>query len=187
MIKALSRLALAAVLLFVLLQCIRPSIPTQPATAEIQAPPEIRPILETHCYACHSDQRRLSWFDQIVPGYWLVRHDILTARQHLNFSTLGAKPPAAQKGRTLRSRHHGPARSHASAPIPRPASRRPHDPRRPQHPQNLPRPLVESAESAQSRRVPAASANPAPPINLASVQPEPGGITPSIPPSKAGS
>ena len=77
--------------------CIRPGIPSQPATAEIQAPPEIRTILETHCYACHSDQRRLSWFDQIVPGYWLVRHDILTARQHLDFSTIGAKPAAAQK------------------------------------------------------------------------------------------
>jgi hypothetical protein len=32
-----------------------------------------------------------------VPGYWLVRYDILTAREHLDFSTLGARPPAAQK------------------------------------------------------------------------------------------
>jgi hypothetical protein len=32
-----------------------------------------------------------------VPGYWLVRHDILTAREHLNFSTLGSKPVTAQK------------------------------------------------------------------------------------------
>jgi len=31
------------------------------------------------------------------PGYWLVRCDILTAREHLNFSTLGAKPAAIQK------------------------------------------------------------------------------------------
>ena len=30
-------------------------------------------------------------------AYWLVRHDILTAREHLNFSTLGSKPAAAQK------------------------------------------------------------------------------------------
>ena len=43
-------------------------------------------------------RRRLSWFDQIVPGYWLVRRDILTARKHLDFSTIGAKPAAAQKG-----------------------------------------------------------------------------------------
>ncbi len=37
------------------------------------------------------------WFDQVVSAYWLVRHDILTAREHLNFSTLGSKPVAAQK------------------------------------------------------------------------------------------
>jgi hypothetical protein len=32
-----------------------------------------------------------------VPGYWLVRYDILTAREHLNFPTLGTKPAAVQK------------------------------------------------------------------------------------------
>jgi hypothetical protein len=82
---------------FAVLQLVRPGIPAKPATAELQAPPEVKHILEKDCYSCHSDQRRLSWFDQIVPGYWLVRHDILTAREHLNFSTLGAKPAAAQK------------------------------------------------------------------------------------------
>ncbi len=62
-----------------------------------EAPPAVKQVLEKDCYSCHSDERRLSWFDQIVPAYWLVRHDILTAREHLNFSTLGAKPAAAQK------------------------------------------------------------------------------------------
>jgi hypothetical protein len=81
-----------------LLQLVRPSIPTSPATAEVQVPTAVGHVLEKDCYSCHSDQRRLAWFDQIVPGYWLVRYDILTAREHLNFSTLGAKPAPAQKG-----------------------------------------------------------------------------------------
>ena len=91
------RLVTAAVLLFVLLQLVRPSIPEKAATAELQAPPEVKHVFEKDCYSCHSDQRRLSWFDQIVPGYWLVRYDILTAREHLNFSTIASKPAAAQK------------------------------------------------------------------------------------------
>ena len=95
--KILGRLLVAGVVAFALLQLVRPGIPAKPATAEIQAPPEVRRILEKDCYSCHSDQRRLSWFDQIVPGYWLVRHDILTARENLDFSTLGAKPAAVQK------------------------------------------------------------------------------------------
>ena len=84
-------------IVMVALQLIRPSIPAKPATSEIQAPLQVKQILSKDCYSCHSDQRRLSWFDQIVPGYWLVRHDVLTAREHLDFSTLGSKPAAVQK------------------------------------------------------------------------------------------
>jgi Haem-binding domain/Cytochrome P460 len=95
--RTLSKLVVAGVVVFVVLQAVRPSIPVKPATAELQAPPEVTRILDKHCYSCHSDLRRLSWFDQIVPGYWLVRRDILTAREHLNFSTLGSRPAATQK------------------------------------------------------------------------------------------
>jgi mono/diheme cytochrome c family protein len=95
--KAIVRLVIAAIVLFALLQLVRPGIPAKPATAEVQAPPQIRQILDRSCYSCHSDQRRLSWFDHVVPAYWLVRRDILTARAHLDFSTLGARPATAQK------------------------------------------------------------------------------------------
>src|SRR5277367_2437793 len=95
--RTIGKLIVAGVVAFAVLQVVRPSIPAKPATAELQAPPEVKHVLEKDCYSCHSDQRRLAWFDQIVPAYWLVRHDILTAREHLNFSTLGSKPPAVQK------------------------------------------------------------------------------------------
>jgi hypothetical protein len=94
--KTFGKLIAAGVAIFAALQAVRPSIPAGPATSEVQAPPEIRRILEKDCYSCHSDQPQLSWFDQVVPAYWLVRHDILTAREHLNFSTLGSKPVAVQ-------------------------------------------------------------------------------------------
>jgi hypothetical protein len=93
----LGNLLLAGVAAFALLQLVRSGIPEKPAAHPVQVPPIVQHILEKDCYSCHSDQRRLSWFDQIQPGYWLVRKDILTAREHLNFSTLGEKPAAAQK------------------------------------------------------------------------------------------
>ena len=95
--RTFGKLMVAGVVVFAVLQVVRPSIPVKPAAAELQAPPEVKRILEKDCYSGHSDQRRLSWFDQIVPGYWLVRHDVLTARRRLDFSTLGSKPPAVQK------------------------------------------------------------------------------------------
>jgi hypothetical protein len=95
--KRLIILVTSCIVAFGLLQLVRPSIPIEFTTAELQVPPEVRNVLEKNCYSCHSSQRRLAWFDELVPGYWLVRHDILTAREHLNFSTLGSKPPAVQR------------------------------------------------------------------------------------------
>jgi Haem-binding domain/Cytochrome P460 len=95
--KPLSKIAVAVAVVFAVLQCMRPSIPSKPATAEIQVPAHIHQVLERSCYSCHSDQRRLAWFDEIQPGYSLVRKDILTGREHLDFSTLGSKPGGAQK------------------------------------------------------------------------------------------
>jgi mono/diheme cytochrome c family protein len=95
--KVYGKLIIGGAAAFALLQFVRPGIPSPPATAEIQAPPEVRQVLGKDCYSCHSNERRLAWFDQVVPAYWLVREDVLTAREHLNFSTLGAKPAAIQK------------------------------------------------------------------------------------------
>ena len=101
--KIVARVLLTGAVLFALLQCVRPGIPTKNAVAELQAPPAVRTILEKDCYSCHSDEKRLAWFDQIVPGYWLVRHDILRAREHLNFSALALKPVAAQRAALFES------------------------------------------------------------------------------------
>lgn len=95
--RMFAKLSVAAVIVFAVLQLIRPNIPSGPMTAEIDVPPHVREILQKDCYSCHSNQRKLAWFDEIVPGYWLVRHDVLTAREHLNFSTLGERPEAAQR------------------------------------------------------------------------------------------
>jgi hypothetical protein len=95
--RRLGRVAVGAATLFLLLQLVRPGIPVRQSTVEFQASTQVRSILVKDCYSCHSDQRRLAWFDEVVPGYWLVRHDILTAREHLDFSTLGSKPAAAQR------------------------------------------------------------------------------------------
>jgi len=95
--RTISKLIVAGVFVFAVLQVVRPSIPVGPGTIEVQVPPAVKSILEKDCYSCHSDQRRLAWFDRIVPAYWLVRYDVLTARQRLNFSTLGSKPAAAQE------------------------------------------------------------------------------------------
>lgn len=82
---------------FLLIQFVRPGIPQRPAAAEIRVSPRVRAVLERDCYGCHSDERRLSWFDEVQPAYWLVRRDILDGRARLNFSIIGSESEAAQK------------------------------------------------------------------------------------------
>lgn len=82
---------------FLAIQFIRPAISNPPVTADLAAPPEVKQILKSSCYDCHSNETRLAWFDQIVPAYWLVASDVKDGRSHLNFSELGKLPPGQQK------------------------------------------------------------------------------------------
>ncbi|MGA9307121.1 MAG: heme-binding domain-containing protein, partial [Candidatus Sulfotelmatobacter sp.] len=83
---------------FASIQFIRPALPNAPATADLQAPAEVKQILRTSCYNCHSNHTVLSWFDQPVPAYWLVVRDVREGRKHLNFSEIGTLPAAQQQG-----------------------------------------------------------------------------------------
>ncbi|HWK05283.1 MAG TPA: cytochrome P460 family protein [Puia sp.] len=94
-----------SVLLLLLLVCgvaiqfIRPGLGSPPVTADLAAPPEVKQILERACYNCHSNKTNLTWFDQVVPAYWLVRADILEARKALNFSEWDSLSKDQQKGK----------------------------------------------------------------------------------------
>lgn len=82
---------------FVAIQIIRPRISHPPATADLAAPPEVKRILKTSCYDCHSNETKLLWFDEIAPAYWLVTKDVKAGRHALNFSEIGKLPSAVQK------------------------------------------------------------------------------------------
>lgn len=85
-------------IIFAAVQFIRPELNNPPVTADLQAPPEVKQILKTSCYSCHSNETKLPWFDEVVPAYWLVTSDVKEARKHLNFSEIGKLPAAEQKG-----------------------------------------------------------------------------------------
>jgi hypothetical protein len=92
------KLVVAVVVAGAAVQLVRPKIERPPVSAEIDAPAEVRAVLRNSCYNCHSNETRLSWFDQPVPAYWLVAHDVKEARRRLNFSEIGKLPAAQQRG-----------------------------------------------------------------------------------------
>jgi len=83
---------------FLGIQFIRPELMNTPATADLQAPPQVKQILKTSCYNCHSNETKLSWFDEPAPAYWMVVRDVREGREHLNFSEIGKLPPGQQRG-----------------------------------------------------------------------------------------
>ena len=171
--RVLAKLAVVGIVIFAALQLVRPSIPAKPATAELQAPPEVRRILEKDCYSCHSDERRLAWFDEIVPAYWLVRYDVLKGREVLNFSTLGSKPAAAQKAALYESLN---MIQLGAMPLPRFLAVHPEAKVTPEELATLKTYLAPwTPVPAQSANVPAGG-EPSPAANLASVQPAPNGF-----------
>ncbi len=170
-----AKLAMAAVSVFVLLQFVRPRIPARPAAAELQAPPRIRGILDKDCYSCHSGQRRLAWFDEVVPAYWLVRRDILTARAHLNFSTLGAKPAAMRTAALYEAVN---MIQLGAMPPPRFTALHPEAKVTPEELAILKAYLAPWGSSPPNNEsTPVASAEPAAPVNLAAIEPEFNGLT----------
>lgn len=95
---------LVVVAVGLLAQAIRPSLgKPQGPQVEAAVPPRVREILVRRCYACHSDQPRLLWWDQVAPVYWVVASDVQRARAVLNFSELGTRPVAEQRAEIYES------------------------------------------------------------------------------------
>lgn len=82
---------------FLVAQFIRPALPDEPVTADIQAPQTVKQILRNSCYNCHSNETRLPWFDRIVPAYWVAVTDVKNARRKFNFSAFADLPAAQQR------------------------------------------------------------------------------------------
>ena len=95
--RALARLIVVLSIIFVAIQFFRPSLDNPPVTADLQAPPEVKQILKTSCYTCHSNETQLPWFDKVVPAYWIAANDVKEARAQLNFSEVGNLPAAQQQ------------------------------------------------------------------------------------------
>jgi hypothetical protein len=84
-------------------QFIRPKLTNPPVTADLNVPGDVKQILTTSCYNCHSNETRLPWFDRAVPAYWIAVRDVKRGRARLNFSEIGKLPAAQQKAALFES------------------------------------------------------------------------------------
>ena len=85
-------------LLFIAIQFVPVERDNPSVSSEIDAPPEVKNILERSCYDCHSNETRWPWYGKVAPVSWLVAHDVEEAREHLNFSEWGELSEDNQRG-----------------------------------------------------------------------------------------
>jgi hypothetical protein len=52
-------------------------------------PENIKGILKTSCYDCHSNETKYPWYSNIAPASWFLFDHIEEGREHLNFSDWG--------------------------------------------------------------------------------------------------
>ncbi|GAL67428.1 heme-binding domain-containing protein [Jejuia pallidilutea] len=90
--KIVKKIGLALLVVFVIAQFFGPEknlgdIASVAAfEAETNPPEDVKAILETTCYDCHSDVTRYPWYDKITPvNYWLASH-IKDGKKHFNVS-----------------------------------------------------------------------------------------------------
>ena len=90
--KIVKRLLIVIIALVVVLQFVRPPRnttevdPAADINAKFNVPQDIRDMLRTSCYDCHSNSTRYPWYANVQPiGWWLNSH-IQEARRELNFS-----------------------------------------------------------------------------------------------------
>ncbi len=83
------KILLVIVLVLFAIQLVPVPLENPPVTAEMQAPDQVRSLLESSCYDCHSNQTVWPWYSHVAPVSWLVYRDIKKARDELNFSLWG--------------------------------------------------------------------------------------------------
>ncbi|WP_299012100.1 heme-binding domain-containing protein [uncultured Polaribacter sp.] len=94
--KVLKKILLALLLILVVAQFFRPDKNDGNLTsvntflAETNPPANVKKILETTCFDCHSSKTNYPWYNSVTPvNYWLESH-IKDGKKHLNFSKWSA-------------------------------------------------------------------------------------------------
>jgi len=95
--KTRRKVLLALVAVFVIIQFFRidKSVPEYNAADDFltltAAPAEVAGLMRAVCYDCHSYETKYPWYANVAPVSWWIKGHIDEGREHLNYSTFGAR------------------------------------------------------------------------------------------------
>ena len=62
-------------------------------------PDQIRRLLKTSCYDCHSNNTRYPWYNTLQPAAWIMEGHIDEGKEELNFSEFGGYSKRKQRSK----------------------------------------------------------------------------------------
>ncbi|MCF7807182.1 MAG: heme-binding domain-containing protein [Candidatus Marinimicrobia bacterium] len=77
---------ISIIAVFIILQLIPVNQINPPVVQKAVLPTEVESILQESCFDCHSHETNWPWYSRIAPGSFLITHDVIEGRKHLNFS-----------------------------------------------------------------------------------------------------
>ena len=89
--KALKRILIGLLLVFIVLQAFRPAKNqsgdiSKDISTNFVVPENVKVILAKACNDCHSNTTRYPWYAEIQPVSWWLRNHIKDGKRHLNFN-----------------------------------------------------------------------------------------------------
>jgi mono/diheme cytochrome c family protein len=93
-VKILKPAAIAAVIFLVVAQAFRIDKTNPPVESDVDAPLQLKEVMQRSCYGCHSNEVTWPWYADVAPMSWLVAYDVHQGRAELNFSVWGKYSPA---------------------------------------------------------------------------------------------
>ena len=81
---------------FLLIQAVPIDRSNPPVTSDIPTSAEVKNILKTSCYDCHSNETDWPWYGYVAPLSWWMKSHIKSGRNHVNFSTWDEYSPEEQ-------------------------------------------------------------------------------------------
>lgn len=103
--KSLTVIGVLAIVVFVLMQAVRPEQknprinPEQTIETQMHVPADVAGILNSACRDCHTDATVWKWYGNVAPFSWLLVADVSSGRNKMDLSQWSKMSKAQQDDR----------------------------------------------------------------------------------------
>jgi len=101
----IKKILLVLLIVFFAIQFIQPArnksvqvLPTD-ISKTIPVPENVKMILQTACYDCHSNNTNYPWYTYVQPVGWILNNHIINGKKELNFSEFGSYATRRQQSK----------------------------------------------------------------------------------------